>query len=147
MAKPYIHAKSSVRKWGGEPQDYLDIHQFMDSSKAHLADVRHRALLHSSFGCFIVEQMFGVVRTNSEDKEYSPRDVAEQHCIEDMGRIPSVQDWLGGLEIQGWMGPPKAVRKMMTYEEVAEKLLQDATPSQQKPCGCYPDEGCGGCDR
>lgn len=106
MSKPYIHAKSSARKYGGIPEDYLDIHQFMDSSKASLADVRHRALLHSSFGCFVAERVFGVVRKNTDDKEYSVRDVAEDHCMEDLGFIPSVEKWLGNMTIQTWMGGP-----------------------------------------
>lgn len=104
MSKPFIHAKSSARKYGGHPDDYFDIHNFMDSSKASMADVRHRALLHSSFGCYVVEHVFGAVRVNSEGKEYSPRDVAEDHCIEDLGFIPSVEKWLGTLPIQSWMG-------------------------------------------
>lgn len=104
--KPWIHSKSSAKKYGGKPEDYLDIHQFMDSSKSALADVRHRALLHSSFGCFVAEQLFGIVRKNSAGREYSPRDVAEDHCIEDLGFIPSVEKWLGNMKIEQWMGGP-----------------------------------------
>lgn len=104
--KPYIHAKSSARKYGGKYEDYLDIHEFMDSSKATLADVRHRAILHSTFGCYIVQQMFGNVRVNSDGKEYSTRDIAEDHCMEDLGFIPTVEHWLGNMKIQTWMGGP-----------------------------------------
>ena len=104
--KPYIHAKSSCKKYGGHPEDYLDIHQFIDSTKASVPDVRHRAILHSSFGCFLVEQIFGVIRVNSIGKEYSPRDIAEDHCIEDLGFIPSLDKWLGNMTIQSWMGGP-----------------------------------------
>lgn len=112
MSKPWIHAKSSARKFGGEPEDYLDIHDFMDSTKAALADVRHRAILHNSFGCFIAEKVFGTVRTNSDGKEYSPRDVAEQHILEDMGHIPTIERWLKEIPIEGWMGPPKARKRV-----------------------------------
>jgi hypothetical protein len=104
--KPYLHAKSSAKKYGGVPDDYLAIHQFMDSSKAAVADVRHRALFHSAFGCFVVEQLFGVTRTNSEGKSYSPRDVAEDHCIEDLGFIPTVDRWFRNMPIETWMGGP-----------------------------------------
>lgn len=104
MSKPFIHAKSSVRRYGGVPEDYIDIHQFMDSSKAALPDVRHRAVLHSAFGCFIVEEMFGKSKVNSAGKEYSPRDVAEDHIIEDLGFIPTLEHWLGNMKIQEWMG-------------------------------------------
>lgn len=104
--KPRIHAKSSAKKFGGQPDDYQDIHDFMDSSKAHLADHRHRALLHSSFGCFVAEKVFGHTRVNSDGKEYSVRDVAEQHCLEDLGKIPSVQDYLQHMDKVDWFGGP-----------------------------------------
>ena len=61
--KPYVHARLSARKYGGEPEDYLELHDFMDSTKAALPDVRHRAILHSAFGCFLVEKVFGTLLT------------------------------------------------------------------------------------
>lgn len=102
--KPYIHAENSAKKYGGNAEDYLDIHDFMDSSKSHIADHRHRAIFHSSLGCFIVERVFGTTRKNSDGKTYSTRDIAEQHCLEDLGTIPSVQDWLQNLPVAPWMG-------------------------------------------
>lgn len=106
MSKPYVHAKSSARRYGGCPEDYLEIHQFMDSTKSALADVRHRAILHSTVGCYIVEKVFGVVKVNSQGKEFSPRDVAEDHCIEDLGTIPTLDKWFEHMPIQTWMGGP-----------------------------------------
>lgn len=49
MSKPYIHAQSSVRKFGGKIEDYEPIHAFMDCSKGAIADNRHRALTHNSW--------------------------------------------------------------------------------------------------
>lgn len=115
--KPYLHAISSVRKWGGKPDDYLPIHDFMDSSKAHIADVRHRALFHTSFGCFLVERIFGTNLTNSEGKLVSTRDVAEQHILEDLGRIPSVQDFLSLMPIEGWMGGPVRTERTISLKD------------------------------
>ena len=112
--KPYIHAKSSAHKFGGSPEDYSDIHNFMDSSKACVPDVRHRAVLHSAFGCFIVEQMFGETRVNSAGKTYSTRDVAEQHIMEDLGFIPSMDKWFESMTIQQWMGGP--IKKTTEYK-------------------------------
>ena len=126
--KPHLHSKSSARKFGGKPEDYLDIHQFMDSSQAHIADVRHRALFHNSFGCFLVEQLFGVVRVNSDGKEYSTRDVAEQHIIEDLGRIPTVQDYFQHMELQKWMGGPVASTRKISFDELNEMF----SPEQAK---------------
>lgn len=59
MANPWHHAISSSRKWGGDPEDYLPLHQWFDATKAHVPDFRHRALRHHSEGIFQLEQVFG----------------------------------------------------------------------------------------
>jgi hypothetical protein len=102
--KPHIHAKSSVKKWGGVPEDYQPIHDFLDCSKATHADMRHRAILHNSLGPFIAERVFGVNITNADGKLVSVRDIAERHIIEDMGQIPSVSDYLAEMPFYGWLG-------------------------------------------
>jgi hypothetical protein len=106
--KPLQHAKISAHKHGGTWSDYMDIHEFLDQTKAHVADMRHRAILHNSFGIYLAQQVFGMVRTNSDGREYSVRDIAEDHVLEDLGRIPDLAQvikaidtshlrWLGGL--------------------------------------------------
>jgi hypothetical protein len=101
--KPYIHAKNSVKQFGGKIEDYLPIHDFMDSSKSSHASMRHRLIFHSAFGIYIVEKVFGTTITNSDGKVVSVRDVGEQHTIEDLGYIPSADDWLKNVKIQSWM--------------------------------------------
>lgn len=101
--KPYIHAINSAKRYGGIPEDYIKIHNFFDSTKAAWADVRHRAILHSSFGIFIVEQVFGTTITNSEGKVVNVRDIGEDHVVEDCGKIPSIENWLDKLPLQDWM--------------------------------------------
>jgi hypothetical protein len=105
MAKPLIHANSSARRFGGKPDDYLEIHNMMDSSKAFMADSRHRALTHNSWFIWLLEKIFGTYITNSDGKQVSVRDIGEQHVIEDFaGRfIPSPQDYLENLELKDWM--------------------------------------------
>jgi len=110
--KPYIHAKNSVRKWGGKVSDYLPIHNEMDSSKSALPDVRHRVIYHTSFGIYIIEKIFGEIITNSDGKEISVRDIAEKHVIEDLGFIPTLENYLQNMQVQDWMIRP-AVRKEM----------------------------------
>ena len=34
MANPEIHSKSSVKRWGGKVEDYIAIHELIDSPKA-----------------------------------------------------------------------------------------------------------------
>lgn len=106
--KPMVHAKLSVVRHGGRLDDYLDIHNFLDSSKAHVPDARHRALLHNSYGCFLAEQMFGIYRENSDGKQYAVRDIAEEHIYEDLNRIPTVNEFLENIPEQYWMGSIKA---------------------------------------
>ena len=97
--KSYLHARVHAKKYGGVPDDYVDIDDFIDSSKAAVADVRHRAILHSAFGCFIVERVFGRTRVNSDGKMYSPRDIAEDHCLQDLSIIPTVENYLNNLSV------------------------------------------------
>ena len=124
MAKPYIHAVSSAKKFGGIYKDYLDIHEFMDTSKSTIADNRQRALTHNSwFISFVIPKVFGDVRTNSDGKNYSVRDIAEQHVLEDYaGRfIPSAQDFLQEIEFHDWMqngqGQPPSFAKLVKREK------------------------------
>lgn len=119
MAKPMIHAEQTARKRGGVPEDYLEIHDFMDSSKAVFSDNRHRALTHNSWFIFIVERIFGHTIKNSGDMNVSVRDICEQHILEDFGGkyIPTAADYLEGMEFQPWMnngmkGTPSSQRRI-----------------------------------
>jgi hypothetical protein len=71
MAHSYHHAVSSVRKWGGTPDDFLPIHNWMDGSKLILADFRHRALRHHCEGIFLAETIFGTTLTLSTGRVVS----------------------------------------------------------------------------
>lgn len=106
MSKPYIHAQSSAKKFGGNPEDYLEIHAFMDCSKGAISDNRHRALTHTSwFIMYILPRIFGETFKISTGKVISTRDIAEQHILEDFGGkfIPTVQDYFQEMEFKPWM--------------------------------------------
>jgi hypothetical protein len=129
MAKPYIHALSSARKWGGVPEDYLTIHDLLDSSKGQIADSRHRALTHNAwFLSVILEKVFGHNITNSDNRKVSVRDIGEQHVLEDYGGryIPSAQDFLQEIELQEWMvkgaGAPPSFAKLAKRDTVRRKV-------------------------
>ena len=110
MATPYDHARSSVKRFGGTAQDYLPIHQWFDASKAFMGDFRHRALRHHAQGIFECEQVFGVLTTIVTAQaltQVPTRLIGEQHVIEDCGRIPTLQDWLGRIEPEPWMNQPR----------------------------------------
>jgi hypothetical protein len=114
--KPFLHGKVSVKKWGGKEEDYQKIHDWFDQTKAHFPDMRHRAILHSSFGIYLCEQFFGINIVNSDGKTVSVRDIAEQHVIDDMGRIPTVQDYLNEMPFYSWLGGPKRVKNKIDFD-------------------------------
>lgn len=107
MSKPYIHALNSVKKFGGHVGDYIEIHEFMDSSKSTTSTHVHRALTHNSwFISFIVPRVFGeTFQRKSDNKTISTRDIAEAHVAEDFGGkfIPSASDYLDQIVSQEWM--------------------------------------------
>jgi hypothetical protein len=103
MAHPFRHAESSAKKFGGKPEDYLPIHNWFDESKAFFPDFRHRALRHHAEGIFLAEKLFGVAILNSDGKQIPVRYVGEQHVREDLGRIPTAQDWLSRIKSERWM--------------------------------------------
>lgn len=159
MSKPYLHSKSSAKRFGGVPSDYEEIHDWMDSSKSFIADNRHRAIFHHSAGIFYMEKIFGInfkginylknkynlpdsfesdmisflnesrnqgtTIKNSDGREVSVRDIAEQHVLEDFGMkfIPSAQDYIQEMEMKSWMNngmgeAPTSFRKIENNKTV-----------------------------
>jgi len=120
MASPLIHAKSSVKKYGGSINDYIHIHKFFDSTKGHMPNFKHRAILHNSFGMLLAEQVFGDYVTNSEGKMVEVRQIAYDHIYEDCGKVPTVEDWLQNLQPQVWMMKSDESRKVKRELETIE---------------------------
>ena len=113
--KPWHHARISAKQHGGTAEDYMAIHEFIDHSKAAVADVRHRAMLHSAWGIYVVSQVFGDMMKNSEGKDVCVRDIAEEHVLQDLGFIPTVQDWIKDMPIQGWMSGTRKRTKVLSF--------------------------------
>ena len=120
MANPYHHSVSSSRKYGGKPEDYQHIHDWFDESKMMMADFRHRALRHHAEGIFMCERIFGHTIKNSVGRVIPVRWIGEQHVKEDLGRIPSIQDWYSQIRPLRWMGEPP-----VKLEKQLEKQQQD----------------------
>ena len=118
MSKPLKHALHSAAKYGGKVEDYLEIHTFFDSTKSAHPDIRHRAILHNAFGIFLIEKVFGAYITNSNGDLVATRDVAEDHVMQDMGTIPTLEDWLKEMPIKEWMQghKKKQITRVMSYD-------------------------------
>lgn len=107
MTHAYYHSVSSSKKWGGLPDDYQKIHEFLDSSRRHVPDLRHRSLYHHSAGIETAVLIFGSTIRNSQGREVPVSHICEQHITEDIGFVPSLQDWMDCLKRPRW-GSPKA---------------------------------------
>ena len=131
MATPKKHADNSAKKYGGKAEDYLDIHQFMDSSKSSFSDARHRAITHNIWFCVhVIPKVFGEERTNSKGKKYSTKDIAEEHCYEDLGTVPTIQDYLENMTLEKWMkGESTVEKKDLNGESKIEKLIRELKPA------------------
>ena len=113
MAHPYDHARSSVKKWGGEIEDYIDIHKWFDETKSWYGHSAHRLFRHHSEGIFECEKVFGEYFINSSGKRVYTRYVGEQHVKEDCnGYIPCAKEWLDNINT-----PTKWMLKTMKIED------------------------------
>ena len=110
MAKAVIHAQNSVRRYGGVVTDYIAIHEKMDETKKCFAKVAHRCIFHSAYGVWLIEEIFGRQIRNSAGKDVSVRGIAEDHVLEDLGFIPSLDDWLKEIPSQPWMAGARATK-------------------------------------
>jgi len=112
MGNVQFHSESSARRFGGVAEDYVALHKFLDQSKLYIADWRHRALLHNTFGVALCEQFFGDLYLRSSDgQQVATRTLAEVHILEDMRAILTPGDFLREMPIRGWMNGLNAAQK------------------------------------
>lgn len=119
MPKPLIHAQADAKKFGGNYNDYLKIHEWFDETKAWVADGRHRCFRHHAQGIFEAERIFGKIILNSDNKQISVRDIGESHILMDFGGrfIPTAQDYIENMEYLEWFNngsgsPPSSHKKI-----------------------------------
>ena len=115
-----LHSKISVRKRGGKIEDYLPIHDFMDSTKELCSDNRHR-ILHTLWGIKrVVVPIFGHTICNSDGKEINVKDLCEQdHILPDYQNrfIPTLADFAKAID--------KEMAAAFDFESFAESYKQD----------------------
>lgn len=88
------HSLLSKKKFNGAAEDYLAIHKFLDTSKLFFFDLRHRILLHHTYGIDLCIEKFGEMIINSDNQKILIRDIAAEHCKEDMmGVVPTLNNW------------------------------------------------------
>lgn len=91
--KPLQHAQISAKTYGGVWTDYIEIHNFLDSSKSSCANFKHRFLLHHAEGINLAVRLFGEQLTNSNRQTNSIRQILTDYLIEDVGNVVTIEDW------------------------------------------------------
>lgn len=103
MSHPWHHAISSAKQFGGQADDYVELHSWFDQSKRHHADFRHRALRHHDLGIALARRLFGDEMVNSDGVMVLVQTIGEQHLQEDLARQATASDWFSLLEPVEWM--------------------------------------------
>ena len=128
MATSWIHAETSARHFGGKPEDFIAIHEWIDQMKQSFGDVRHRAILHNTKGPWMAQDVFGryiqIIDKNGKTRKVSVREIAENHIVEDLGCIPSPGDWLNCMDCKVWMGGKR--NKFIGREELLNKTVKES---------------------
>lgn len=127
MANPMIHAKSSVKRWGGKVEDYLELHILIDSPKASMNNNTARTLTHNTWFAYeIIPKIFGYNITNSDGKSVDTVDIAMLHISEDFRHkgIPTPQDYLENIVVQPWMNNAAKDIPSVEAQKRSKELLE-----------------------
>ena len=126
------HSKSSVKRWGGKVEDYLELHELLDSPKSTMNNNTGRMMTHNTwFAYTIIPKIFGYNIINSDGKSVDTVDIAMLHIAEDyrMTGVPTPQDFLKHMEVQAWMNngvkpiPSQEGKAIVT--DLLERLRED----------------------
>lgn len=93
--KPIHHALVSARLFGGNPADYVAIHNAFDMSKAALPDMRHRAALHSTDHGRAVMALIFPERIGQASRD----EICTQHIHDDQGFDVRLDTWLQECDV------------------------------------------------
>lgn len=123
---PMVHSKSSVKRWGGNVNDYMPIHKLLDSPKATMNNNTSRMLTHNTWFAYeVIPLIFGYNIINSDGRSVDVVDIAMLHISEDYKHkfIPTPQDFLKHMVVQPWMHNGIKPIDNPISEEYAKNLL------------------------
>lgn len=117
-----IHSELSAKNWGGSPEIYYPIHDFMDRSKEVEPTNKHRFFTHQMwFVKRVIIPIFGHSIKNSENRNVNLKDLLEtDHLLADFrGKfIPTINDYLATVKDQ-----EDDEEKLMTFRKENQYLF------------------------
>lgn len=95
-----MHCRISQQRWGGKVEDYLPLHDLIDSTKSLCSDGRHR-ILHTLWGVNnVIVPIVGHTLINSDGKAINVKDLCERdHLLVDYNKrfIPTLGDFVDAI--------------------------------------------------
>lgn len=106
MSHYHYHSISSANGYGGVPEDYHALHQWMDRGRTGTNRLMHRMLAHHTQGIADAVERFGPTITNSRGRQVPTSLLAEQHIVEDLGFVPTFEHYMELLQCPRWASRP-----------------------------------------
>ncbi|USA52896.1 hypothetical protein NDN13_15795 [Acinetobacter sp. C32I] len=120
------HARISAKRWGGKPEDYYELHAFIDSTKSLCSDARHR-ILHTLWGInSVVVPVFGHSIQNSAGKSIDIKDLCERdHLLVDYQQrfIPTLNDFVNAIDVRQLPKNFEQHLEQLHHDYVQDKIL------------------------
>ena len=113
--KPLQHARVTAHHYGGEWQDWIAIHDWIDRSKAIFPSMQHRMFIHSDFGEWLTVKIHGEAIEAKDGTVIPTRDLFRDHQVEDLGRVVTLAEWLREIDADYWMRrrePPRHLEQI-----------------------------------
>src|SRR6266508_4553178 len=113
--KPLQHARITARRYGGEWQDWIAIHDWIDRSKAIFPSMQHRMFLHSDFGEWLAVRIHGEAIEAEDGTVIPTRDLFRDHQAEDLGRVSTLAEGRREVDTADWLRrglPPRELEQI-----------------------------------
>jgi uncharacterized protein DUF6915 len=113
--KPLQHARIAAHRYGGEWEDWITIHDWIDRSKAIFPSMQHRMFLHSDFGEWLAVRVYDEAIRSKFGTVIPTRDLFPDHQMEDLGRVVTLAEWLREIDADYWTrrrNPPRHLEQI-----------------------------------
>jgi hypothetical protein len=131
--KPLQHARITAHRYGGEWQDWIAIHDWIDRSKAIFPSMRRRMFIHSDFGEWLEVRIHGEKIGAEAGAVISTRNLFRDHQVEDPGRVVTLAEWLCEIDADYWMRRRKPPRQL-------EQVREEPAIGLAARWGCVPGD-------
>lgn len=138
MSHYHYHSVSSANAFGGKPEDYHALHQWMDRGRAGTDRLTHRMLSHHTQGIKDAEQFFGPTITNSQGRQVPTSLLANQHVFEDLGFVPTLDHYLELLQCPRWLSKPARLlhsRLVDHRDSASDSVDESSSPTSPREGG------------